>query len=147
MMTYRKLSDFPAGRETFGELARMKRDMDRLFGNIPRRSGAGVYPLLNLSENRDSYFVRAELPGTEAADLDIQATMNSLSLSGERKIAAEGGNVKYHRREREAGRFSRIIQLPEAVDPEKIEARMQNGILTVAIPKSEAAKPRQIKIR
>jgi len=146
-MTYRRLFDFPGARNPFAELAQMKKEMDRLFGNIPRRSGAGVYPLLNVTENRDSYFVRAELPGTEAGDLDIQATMNSLAISGERKIAAEGENVKYHRREREGGRFSRIIQLPEAVAPEKIEARMQNGVLTVIIPKSEAAKPRQIKVK
>ncbi|MGE0087753.1 MAG: Hsp20/alpha crystallin family protein [Desulfococcaceae bacterium] len=146
-MIYRRLFDFPARRNPFGELERMKREMDHLFGSIPRQSGAGVYPLLNLTENRDSYFVRAELPGTEAGDLDIQATVNSLSLSGERKISAEGENVKYHRREREAGRFSRIIQLPEAVNPDKIEAGMQNGVLTVIIPKSEAAKPRQIKVK
>lgn len=146
-MAYSRLFDFPAKREFFGELERMKREMDRLFGSIFRKSGAGVYPLLNVTENRDTYFVRAELPGTEAGDLDIQASINSLSLSGERKIAAEGENVKYHRREREGGRFSRIIQLPEAVDPEKIEAKMQNGVLTVIIPKSEAAKPRQIKVK
>ncbi len=146
-MTYRSLFDFPAVRNPFAELAQMKREMDRLFGNIPSRSGAGVYPLLNLTENSDSYFVRAELPGTETEDLNIQATMNSLAISGERKISAEGENVKYHRREREAGRFSRIVQLPEAVSPEKIEARMQNGVLTVIIPKSEAAKPRQIKVK
>jgi len=146
-MTYRRLFDFPAVRNPFAELAQMKREMDRLFGNIPSRSGAGVYPLLNLTENSDSYFVRAELPGTGTEDLDIQATVNSLAISGERKIAGEGENVKYHRREREAGRFSRIIQLPEAVDPEKIEASMQHGVLTVIIPKSEAAKPRQIKVK
>ncbi|MEZ4529200.1 MAG: Hsp20/alpha crystallin family protein [Desulfobacterales bacterium] len=146
-MTYRNLFTFPGREGLFEELVQMKREMDRFFGSIPRSSGACVYPLLNLSENRDSYFVRAELPGTEAGDIDIQASMNSLSLSGERKIAAEGENVKYHRKEREGGRFSRIIQLPEAVNPEKIEARMQHGILTVIIPKSEAAKPRQIKVK
>ncbi len=146
-MAYSRLFDFPARREFFGELGRMKREMEHFFGNIPTRSGAGVYPLLNVTEDRNSYFVRAELPGTDAADLDIQATINSLCVSGERKIAAEGEKVKYHRRERESGRFSRIIQLPEAVNPEKIEARMHSGILTVTIPKSEAAKPRQIKVK
>lgn len=72
--------------------------------------------------------------------------MNSLSISGERKIPAEGENVRYHRKERESGRFSRVINLPEAVDTDRISAGLSSGILTVTVPKSEVAKPRQIKV-
>ena len=71
----------------------------------------------------------------------------SLSIAGERKIASEGENVKYHRREREAGRFSRIIVLPGEVNADKVDAQMTNGILTINIAKSEAAKPRQITVK
>lgn len=152
-MVYRRLFDFPAWRIRggFDELERMRHEMHRLFdglaGGLTRTRGAGVFPLVNLTEDKDNYFVRAELPGMDTAELDIQATVNSLAITGERKIAAEGENVKYHRKEREAGKFSRMINLPEAIDPEKIEAKLANGILTVVIPKSEVAKPRQIKIQ
>ncbi len=128
------------------ETERLRRELDRLAGGLFRRvAQAGIFPAVNLTEDRDNYYIRAELPGLDAADLDIQAAGNTLSLSGERKISAEE-NVKYHRREREAGRFSRIIHLPGAADTEKIEASLVNGILSISIPKSEAAKPRQIRV-
>jgi len=124
--------------------------MNELFGEVERRPlrsfDAGVFPLINLTEDRDNYYVRAEMPGVKADELDIQATVNSLSISGERKIPSEGENVKYHRREREAGTFSRIVSLPGEVDMDKVEASHENGILTVMTPKAEAAKPKQIRV-
>jgi HSP20 family protein len=74
-------------------------------------------------------------------------TGNNLSISGERKIPSEGANVRYHRREREAGTFNRVVALPNDVDTNKVEARHINGILTVVIPKAEVAKPKQITVR
>jgi HSP20 family protein len=82
----------------------------------------------------------------KADELGVQIVEKTLTISGERKIPGEGENVRYHRREREAGRFSRAIGLPGEIDSEKIEAKMRDGILTIAIPKAEAAKPRQITI-
>jgi HSP20 family protein len=108
--------------------------------------GAGVYPLINLTEDKDNYYVRAEMPGLKADELSISVTANNLSISGERKIASEGENVRYHRREREAGTFSRILGLPGEVDADKVEANHVNGILTVVIPKAETAKPKQITV-
>jgi len=91
--------------------------------------------------------VRAELPGVKADELEIQATGNNLSMTGERKISAVAEDARYHRREREAGTFSRIIGMPADVNSEKVEASLENGILTVVIPKAEAAKPRQIAVK
>lgn len=148
-MITRSLFDFPGfgWRSPFGELERLRREMDRLAsGTGLERFGSGVFPAINLTEDKDHYFIRAELPGMAAEDLDIQAAGNSITLSGERKISAEKG-VKYHRREREAGKFSRIITLPEVANMDKVEAGLVNGILTVKIPKSEAAKPRQITVK
>ncbi|MGE0087756.1 MAG: Hsp20/alpha crystallin family protein [Desulfococcaceae bacterium] len=152
-MIYRRLFDLPAQgwKNPFEELELMKKRMEGLMGNFTGRAAsqglrAGVFPSLNLTEDKDNYYVRAELPGLDTADLDIQATVNSLSISGERKIPAEGENVRYHRKERESGRFSRVINLPEAVDTDKISAGLSSGILTVTVPKSEHAKPRQIKV-
>lgn len=140
-------------RSPFEELIRMQREMDRLsenlYSNAPsglvRR--AGVFPLLNLTEDTNNYYIRAELPGIKGDNLDIQVTGQSLSISGERKIPAEDKDVKYHRREREAGKFSRIINLPGDVTSDKVEAGLRNGILTVIIPKAEKAKPRQITVK
>jgi HSP20 family protein len=79
--------------------------------------------------------------------LDISVTGDTLSLSGERKIPAEDENAQYHRREREAGKFSRVVTLPSQVDTGKVDARCEDGILTVILAKAEAAKPRQITIK
>lgn len=138
-------------RSAFSELERMRQDMDRLREGFSGRSfrlpAAGVYPLMNLTEDKDGYYVRAELPGLKADELNITATGKTLSISGERKIASEGQNIRYHRREREAGSFSRIISMPGDVDSDKVEAKLKDGILTVHIPKAEAAKPKQISVK
>ncbi len=150
---YRRMFAFPEWRlraTPFAELGRMRQQMDRLiegFGDTPfNMAKAGVFPLINLSEDAESYHIRAELPGVTADALDIQATEKGISVSGERKIATEGKDAKYHRREREAGRFSRMVGLPGAINTEKVEANLVNGILNVVVPKAEAAKPRHIAV-
>jgi HSP20 family protein len=139
------------GWPSFGELDRMKNDMDKLLGGLARgvfrEPGAGVFPLLNLTEDSNNYFVRAELPGVKPADLDISVTGDGLSISGERKIPTEEKGAKYHRKEREAGTFSRILSLPGPIDGDKVEATCKDGILTVVLPKTEAAKPKQISVK
>jgi HSP20 family protein len=138
-------------RSTFDELERMRNDMARLFDQATGRSlqatTAGVFPLVNLTEDKDNYFVRAELPGLKAEELNIAVTGNNLTISGERKISSEGDDVKYHRREREAGSFSRIIALPGDVEVDNVEAGLIDGILTVTVPKAEVAKPKQITVK
>jgi HSP20 family protein len=138
-------------RSAFTDLERIRRDMDRLFeqvlGGTSRPLSAGVFPLINLTEDTDNYYVRAELPGLKADELSITVTGNNLTISGERKIPSEGDNIKYHRREREAGSFSRIIALPADVELDNIEAGLVDGVLSLTIPKAEAAKPRQITVK
>ena len=151
-MIYRRLYGVPTFgfRDQSNELDRMRRQMDRLFSDMSSLPSfepkAGVFPLVNITEDGDNFYIRAELPGVEGNGLDIQATANNISISGERKIAAEGDNVKYHRREREAGKFSRMISLPSDVNTDKVGAELVNGILTLTVPKAEAAKPRQISV-
>ena len=150
-MIYRRFFGTPGWefRSPFGELERMRRQMDRLFEGLSgqgQRVTAGVFPLVNLTEDKDSFFVRAELPGMSSSDLDIQATSTSVSITGERKIPAEK-EARYHRREREAGRFARVVSLPHEINPDKVEAGLVNGILTVKLPKAEVAKPRQISVK
>jgi HSP20 family protein len=150
-MIYRRLFNVPTWqfRSPFGELERMRQQMNRLLEETRapyQPAQAGVFPLTNLSEDKDNYYVRAELPGVKGDQLDIQVTGNNLAISGERKIAAEEEGARYHRREREAGTFSRMIGLPGEVDTDKVDANLQNGILTVVVPKAEIAKPKQITV-
>ncbi len=154
-MILRRMFDYPkfdlGWRAPFGELERMRREMDTLaeavLGPAARGVRSGVFPALNLTEDKDNYYVRAELPGIKGDDLDIQATGKTLAISGERKIQAEDANAKYHRREREAGKFSRVLSLPGDVDTDKVDAALADGVLTVTVPKAEVAKPKQITVK
>jgi HSP20 family protein len=152
-MFIRRLGEWPTlnWRSQFEEIDRMRRQMDRILGSYaPEATGAtfaGVFPLTNLSEDKDAYYVRSELPGIQASDLDISITGNTLSISGERTLPAQDENVKYHRRERDAGSFSRVITLPGQVDANKVAAQSSNGVLTIVLPKAESAKPKQIAVK
>ena len=152
-MLWRKTSGWPAWDWTnpFVELDRMRREMDALTEGLSRgllgQPIAGVFPLMNVTENKENYYVRAELPGIKADELDISVTGGTLSISGERKIPAEDEKAQYHRSEREAGKFSRIISLPAQVDTKRVEAHCADGILTMVLPKAEAAKPKQITVK
>jgi HSP20 family protein len=138
-------------RGAFEDLERLRRDMDQrlqhVLGRPYRPETAGVFPLINLTENKDNYYVRAELPGLKAEELNISATGRNLILSGERKISSKGDDANFHRREREAGSFNRIVALPGDIDADKVEAALVDGVLTVTIPKAEAAKPKQIRVK
>ncbi|HPD61616.1 MAG TPA: Hsp20/alpha crystallin family protein [Thermodesulfobacteriota bacterium] len=138
-------------RSPFGELERMGREMAKVFEDFSRtwqgEPPTGVFPLTNITEDNDKLYFRSELPGIKAGDVDISVTPNSISVAGERKIPAEDAKVRYHRREREAGTFRRMIKLPVTIDVSKVEAKSSNGVLTVVMPKAEAAKPKQISIK
>ena len=129
----------------------LQRRMDQLFQGPFSPEGApwqvGVYPLVNLSEDRDHIYVRAELPGVRAEDLEITIQDLSLILRGERKIASEEKQVNYQRRERESGFFRRVLALPARVQPDKVEATCKDGVLTIKLAKPEEVKPRKIKVK
>ena len=152
-MLLRRMSAWPRGQWTrpLEELERMRRQMDWMSSGLSsgqfREPTAGVFPLMNVTEDKDNYYVRAELPGVTADDLDISVTGDALSISGERKISVEDEKAQYHRREREAGKFSRIVSLPTQMDTGKVEANCTDGVLTVVLPKAEAVKPRQIAVK
>ncbi|MBN1848875.1 MAG: Hsp20/alpha crystallin family protein [Deltaproteobacteria bacterium] len=152
-MILRRITDWPtlSTGSPFDEFERMRRNMDRLYGalrgGLAAEPGAGVFPLMNVTEDNDHFYIRAELPGVKANELDITVTGDSLTIAGERKIPAEAEQVQYHRREREAGKFSRVITLPSQIDTNKVEAFSKDGILTISLAKSEAAKPKQITIK
>ena len=139
------------GLDPLRELEQLQHRMDRLFQNAfgLERSPwqVGVYPLVNISEDRDHLYVRAELPGVKAESLEITVQDNSLILRGERKIPTEEKQVNYHRREREAGFFRRVVALPARIQADKVEATCKDGILTIKLAKPEEVKPRKIQVK
>jgi HSP20 family protein len=142
------------GRPTFdgplSDFEQARREMLRLFDSVANESSAsasGVFPPLNVTQDEDSVFVRAEIPGINADQLAISVLRNRLSIAGKREIQLEQGKVAYHRRERPEGSFNRTLTLPVEIDAERVEARYTDGILTLILPKAEAAKPRQISVR
>jgi HSP20 family protein len=112
-------------------------------GELPYRTWA---PSVDISEDQNNYFVNAELPGVKKEDVNVYVENERLFIEGERKHESEEGSdgKDYHRVERFYGKFQRSFRLPKAVDPNKIEANFEDGILKVAIPKTEEAKPKQI---
>lgn len=107
----------------------------------------GVYPLVNLHESEEGYVLTAELAGVAPDNIHVSIEGSTVTLTGERKIEypADKGTA-VHRRERQSGSFRRAFELPAEIDLEHAKATHKNGILTLTLPKSPAAKPRQITI-
>ena len=144
-------SPFTGWERSAEELERLRKEMRRLFEN-PRGTSsqeprAGVFPLINVTQDRDHLYIRAELPGITADALSITVTDNNLAIAGQRTLPTEEAKASYHRRERAAGAFSRTLSLPPGVAIENVSARYIDGILTIVVPKAETAKPTQIKIQ
>ena len=104
------------------------------------------YPPVDILESRDSYLLRAELPGIKKEDVHVEVQEGALTLSGERKFDEPASGVEYHRVERVAGKFSRSFYLPQTIKQDGIKATFRDGILEVHVPKVEEAKPKQIAI-
>jgi HSP20 family protein len=131
------------------DLDRVRRDIARLLEAAAGDTSvsAGVFPPLNLTQDDDNFYLRAEVPGLKPDELSISALRNRVTLSGKREIPTEGKPMSYHRKERAEGAFSRSISIPIEVDTSRADARFADGILTLTLPKAEAAKPRQITVK
>lgn len=103
-------------------------------------------PAVDVTEDQKAYLIALELPGVKPEDVKIHLDGNRLIVSGEKKQEAEERTDRLHRFERRFGTFSRTFTLPETVNTEAIEARAQNGVLTLTLPKSEKAQPRTIPV-
>jgi HSP20 family protein len=102
---------------------------------------------MNITQDDENFYLRAEIPGIKPAEITISALRNRVAISGKREIAREHERVSYHRKERPEGAFNRSVTLPMEVDAERVDARYTDGILTLTLPKAEQAKPRQIAVR
>ena len=130
-------------------VAQMRRDMESLIERLTGTAGdgsAGVFPPMNVSEGRDHYYVRALVPGVDASQLNVAVVHQTVTVSGVRRSSEEQG-VSYHRKERPEGPFSRSVTIPAAFDGARVEAKYVDGILTLTLPKPEAAKPRRVTVQ
>lgn len=109
------------------------------------QQGPGLLPL-DVSENENEFVVKASLPGVKPDDVQITVHGDTLIIQGETKADEEKKGERWHLRERRFGAFQRSLSLPTPVDPDKARAQFEHGVLTLVVPKSEQAKPRQIKI-
>ena len=136
--------------EPFEGLNTIQSRINDLFADGRTRasdSTTGVwYPPVDILESKESYLVRAELPGMKREDLNLEVHDGVLTLSGERKFEQPVDGVEYQRTERVAGQFSRSFYLPQTVKHDGINATYRDGILEIHIAKAEEAKPKQITI-
>ena len=103
-------------------------------------------PSVDIYETENELVLKADLPEVNLEDIDVRVENDTLTLKGERKFQKDDSVRGYHRIERSYGSFTRSFSVPATVDPEKVKAEFKNGVLTVTLPKKEAAKPRQVKI-
>jgi len=146
-------------RRPFSELARWEREMERFFDDFwgrrlrpwwPERwslpAGFEISaPAVDLYEEKDEIVVKAELPGMEKDDIEVNLSDHMLTINGEKKKEEEVKEENYYRSERSYGSFVRTLELPKEVNTEKVKASMRNGVLEVRLPKTEEAKAKEIK--
>lgn len=137
-------------RDFFAELDRLQRAMQHPDDVSPsiRGSGRGGFPAVNVGSTPTSIEVYAFAPGVDPAGIDVQLEKGVLTIAGERRIEYPAGNEKsaVHIDERYAGRFRRVVNLPDDIDAENVSARYRDGVLHIAIPRRAAAQARRISI-
>jgi HSP20 family protein len=135
------------------QLSTMREEIDRLFESPfsllqekqPFFTNWG--PALDLYEDKDNVYVKAEVPGVNKNDIEISLHEGTLTLSGERKADKRVESAEAIRAERFVGRFSRSVTMPSPIQGEKVTASYRDGILSVVLPKAEGSKPKQIQIK
>ena len=136
------------------DAAALRTLMDRMFDPAILRPFTALSALtepeslpIDVSQTDDAYVVKAEMPGVKPEDVQITIHGNTVSIRGEVRQEEERQDQRYLVRERRMGTYFRTFTLPTAVDPDRAEANFDNGVLTLTIPKSEAAKPKRVKVR
>jgi HSP20 family protein len=131
---------------TFAAMDELRRRMDRAFGWDTFEAPRDVGPTMVLKDEGPRFVLRAEVPGLTEKELDLQLTHDVLTVKGERRVQAPEG-FSVHRQERRPFKFSRSFTLPERVDAETITASLEDGVLTVTLPKAPESRPRQITVK
>jgi HSP20 family protein len=138
----------PATTDLYGSWTRLNRMMDEAFGrgNGETVSSAWI-PSCDVREDNDHLTITLDLPGVKPEDVKLSLENNVLTVRGERRQEAEQKDERWHRYERSYGSFERSFTLPSTVDPERVQATTDHGVLTIQIPKVERARPREIPVK
>jgi len=136
-----------------GELGSLRREMERLWNHALGETPLGGTfleewaPSVDITETKDNFIVKAELPGLDAKDVNVSISGDILTIKGEKKKEEEEEDEHHHFIERYSGTFHRVLQLPSGVKGDEIEANYDKGILKVTLPKVEEAKKKEIEIK
>ena len=137
----------------WGGMTGLKQEMDRVFDRFFESRWEDLpalgdwVPKVDVSETKDAVVVKAEIPGMEAKDIQASLQENVLTITGEKKQEKEEKDERYHRVERTYGSFARSVRLPAGVEAGKVNAAFKNGVLTVTLPKTAAAKATPIPVK
>jgi len=145
----------------FMDLTRWDRDMDRMMDDFFGRRFRPWWPdrwfrtdemevrapVVDVFEDKNDIVIKAELPGMDKDNIEVNLTDNTLTIKGEKKKEEEVKEENYYRCERAYGSFVRSVELPKAVHADKVKASFKNGILEVRVPKTEEAKAKEIKVK
>ena len=126
----------------------VNRLFDSFFGrpSTTPQSGRGWIPLVDMQETKDDLLVRVDLPGVREKDVSVSITGDWLTIRGERRLEEEQAGNQYLHVERVYGKFERLVQLPFAVQADKVKATYRDGVLEIKLPKAEELKPKEVKI-
>ena len=141
-------------QDNFRELESMSNRLNRIIneGSLSTRqpdetvAAADWMPVVDIVETNDSFLIQVELPGVEKSAVKLSIEKGVLLISGQRPQGTLSEGMRYHRNERQYGRFERAFRVPDSIDEQKLEADLKNGVLTVRLPKVEKAKPKSIQI-
>ena len=146
-----------ASWDLFRDLDNLRKEIDEAFrgAGYNRPSGSAFlspiatrrFPLVNIGDDEDHVYVDAVVPGVSPADIDLSVLRNTLTISGERKVLDVQQGQVVHRSELGSGKFSRTLELPMDINPDKVSAAYSNGIMRVTLAKAEHAKPKKIDIK
>jgi HSP20 family protein len=134
---------------TLGRLTDLRDEIDRFFEAPLSRTSEllGWAPAFDVYEEKDNFTVKAELPGMKKEDISVSLHEGNLIISGERKSETKSEGTAVYRSERFFGKFQRAVPLPPTIDAKSVKAEYKDGILTVTLPKTEEAKPKQIEVK
>ncbi len=149
---YPSLLRFPS--ELLGDVDELQRQVEQLFGprgwpSSIRAVGRGAFPAINMGTTAESVDIYAFAPGIDPKKLEVSVDKGLLTIAGERQnnVPQESNQLSVYARERFAGSFKRVVNLPEGADPVRVDAVYRNGVLHIAIPKQESSKLRRIEVK
>jgi HSP20 family protein len=131
--------------DPFSDISRVQDELSRWFSADGRRMG--FTPAVDIYEDKEAIYVKAEVPGVKADDVHINVENNVLTIRGERRLENEDKQNGYHRIERAYGSFTRSFAVPSTVTTENVDAEIKDGVLTLKLPKRAEAQPRRIQVK